>query len=406
MRNRLRQTTTFVLGAALIALVGCSRQADTAPAPPPAPQVLVTEALQRTTTVVGEFVGEVRAFRQVDVRPQVGGRVRDILFKPGQRVRRNDVLFVIDARPYEANLSEALAALADSEADLARARQDVARYEPLLPENAIPRATYDAAVATLKSARAAVDQRRAAVARVRLDVQNTRVPSPVQGQVGLQQVEVGGLAVDGQTVLVTVSTLDPMFVYFGIPEVDYLRFMRAGGSRQAAAAQARASPIELVLPDGSVYPQPGRYDFADPALDTATGTLSLRASFPNPDLLLRPGMNVRVRLPYEEIPDAVLVPQRAVTELLGRQFVTILGAGNRTEQRAVAAGDRVGEHWIIRSGLQPGERIVVEGMQKAPPGTVVAPTLATAEQLHPGARPAGAAAPGPATPAAPGSAGR
>lgn len=349
-------------------------------------------AEQRDAVIVGEFVGEVRAFRQVDVRPQVTGRVREIRFQPGQRVRLNQLLFVIDARTYEATLAEALGALADSEAALARARQDVARYEPLLPDNAIPRATYDAAIAAQRSAQAAVDQRRAAAARVRLDVQNAQVRSPVEGQIGLQQVEIGALAIDGQTVLATVSTLDPMVVYFNIPEADYIRFMRAGGSGGAAAEQARANPIRLVLPDATIYEETGRFDFAGRSLNSATGTLALRAKFPNPRSLLRPGMNVRVRLVYEEIADAVQVPQRAVIELLGKQFVTVVGADDKAEQRAVEAGDRVGEAWIIRSGLKPGERIIVEGMQKAPPGTTVAPTMVTGEQL----RAAAAAPAGPA----------
>jgi membrane fusion protein (multidrug efflux system) len=339
------------------------------------------QVIQQTATVTGELVGQVQAFREVALRPQVTGWVQKILFQAGQRVREREVLFVIDPRPYEANLGEALGAVADAQASLARAHQDVARYEPLLPDNAIPRATYDSAVATEKSARAALVQKKAAVDRVRLDLDNTKVRSPVSGQIGLQQVEVGALASAGQTVLATVSTLDPVFVYFSIPESDYIRFVRGSGSREAAAKTAAERPIQLTLPDGTAYPQQGTFDFAERAISTTTGTLTLRAKYPNPQALLRPGMNVRVRLVYDEVPNALLVPQRAVTELLGKQFVTVIGADNKAAQRPVSLGDRVGEMWIVKSGLKPGERIIVDGMQKAPPGTVVAATMITAAQL-------------------------
>ncbi len=409
MQNALLPTRA-VAACLIFGLVSsCSKQAA---APPPAPQaqVVATTVIQRTATVTGELVGEVSAFREVPLLPQVTGTVQKILFEPGQRVRQNDLLFVIDPRPYQASLAEARGAIADSEASLASARQDVARYEPLLPDNAIPRATYDAAVAKERSAQAALDQRRAAAQRAELDVKYTEVRSPVTGQIGLQQVEIGGLATAGQTVLATVSTLDPVYVTFSIPEADYVRFMRSHGTQAAAAAQARAATFQLILPDGSEYKHAGTFDFAAPSVSATTGTLALRARFPNPDNLLRPRMNVRVRLVLDEVPNALLIPQRAVTELLNKQFVTVIGAGNKAEQRAVTLGDRVGALWIVKSGLEPGERVVVEGMQKAPPGATVMPTMVTEAQLGepaasvPASSPgvAGANAPAGAPPSAPG----
>jgi membrane fusion protein, multidrug efflux system len=198
-------------------------------------------------------------------------------------------------------------------------------------------------------------------------------------------------------VLATVSTLDPVYVTFSIPEADYVRFMKGAGSQEAAAKQARANTFQLILPDGTVYDQPGTFDFVERAIST-TGTLGLRAKFANAKNLLRPGMNVRVRLVYDEVANALLVPQRAVTELLGKQFVTTIGAGNKTEQRAVTLGDRVGEMWIVKSGLAAGGHIVVDGIQKAPPGTTVAPTMITEAQLD---NPPAPAPPPAAPPAAP-----
>ena len=356
------------------------------------------EVIQRDSRVMGSLIGEVRAFRQVDLRPEVTGVVERMLFEPGQRVKLNEVLFVIDARPYESALNEALAAVADAQADRARAQQDVARYEPLLPHNAIPRATYDAAVATLKSTQALVKQRRAAAERARLDRSKTNVRSPVNGQIGIQQVEVGALASAGQTVLATVSTLDPVYVHFSVPEADYVRFVR-GRTRQAVAREARSNPIELILPDGKPYEHAGIFDFADRAVSPITGTLALRGRFPNPDNLLRPGMSVRLQVVYEEVPDAILVPQRAVSELLGKPFVSVVDEKNVAHQRPIATGDRVGELWIVTAGLKPGERIIVDGFQKAPDGTTVVPTMITEAQLDNTPPPSLPAAGNPAAPA-------
>jgi RND family efflux transporter MFP subunit len=366
--------------AAALALAACSKSA----APPPVlprPQVLVMQVIQRDAAATGELVGEVSAFREVPLRAQVTGIVQEIRFKPGQAVREHQVLFVIDPRPYQASLAQAQGAVADSEATLARARQDVARYEPLLPDNAIPRATYDAAVATEKSAQAALAQHRALADLAQIDIRNTQVRSPINGQIGLYQAEIGSLVSSGQTVLATVSTLDPVYVNFSITEADYVRFVRGNESAEAAWKQAKTSPFAILLPDGTSYEHRGTFDFVDRAVNTTTGTLAVRATFPNPDNLLRPGMNVRVHLTYGSVANALLVPQTAVTEILGREFVTVIDAADTAEQRPVTLGDRIGPLWIVKSGLKVGERVVVSGSQKTPSGTVVSPTVITESQL-------------------------
>lgn len=379
MHDLPRRRVVRLAFGAVLALAGCSKPAPAPPAPPAVP-VIAMQVIQRDTTVTGELVGQVNAFREVPLRPQTTGFVQKILFEPGQNVREGQLLFVIDPRPYEAALAQARAAVTDAQAALVRAKGDVARYEPLLPDNAIPRATYDAAVATAKSAEATLKEREAAAARAQLDLHNTEVRSPVTGQIGQQQVEVGGLATAGTTVLDTVSTLDPVYVNFSVPEAEYVRYVKSAGSQQAAAEQVRTNKFQLILPDGSLYDQPGTFDFIERAIST-TGTLAIRARFPNPQHLLRPGLNVRVRLVYEQVPNAILVPQRAVTELLGRQFVTVIDASDKTKQRPVTLGDRVGDLWIVRAGLSAGERIVVDGLTKAPAGTTVAPTMITEAQL-------------------------
>ena len=359
------------LCVATLILAAC-KEAPPPPAPM-APEVVVETLAGRTTPLTVDVVAEVKAYREVDIYSRVSGQLVKQAFKPGQKIKDGDLLFSIDPRAYDEAIIDAQAKLAEAEAVLARARQDVARYKPLLPDNAIPRQTYDQAVASEQQNAAVVKARRAGLERARLDRSYAEVRSPISGQIGLQKLEVGALATAGQTVLATVSTLDPVVAYFSIAEVDYLnlakRFMQ---ERKEGKGEAK-NPIELILADGSVYGETGEIDFADRALNAATGTLTLRAVFPNPSGLLRPGMNTRVRIVYEVAQDALLIPQKAVTELLGKQFVAVVGEGDKVEQRPITTGPRLGELWLVQGGLKAGERIVVEGVQKAQAGVVVKP---------------------------------
>ena len=354
-----------------LGLVACREQPK--PAAPDIPEVVVESLSGRTTPLTVEVVAEVKAYREVDIYSRISGQITKQAFKPGQKVKEGDPLFSIDPRAYDEAALDARAKLAEAEALLARTRQDVARYEPLLPDNAIPRQTYDQAVAAEQQNVAVVQARRAGLERARLDRSYADVRSPISGQIGLQKVEVGALASAGQTVLATVSTLDPVVAYFSIPEVEYLSLARRFLEDRKEGKREDKSPIELILADSSVYGEAGTIDFADRALSAATGTLTLRAVFPNPSGLLRPGMNTRVRIVHDVAQDALLIPQKAVTELLGKQFVAVVGDGNKVEQRPITTGARLGELWLVQSGLKAGERIVVEGVQKAQAGVVVKP---------------------------------
>ena len=359
-------TCPLLLGA-LLATGGCKETSK--PAPPPPPEVIVQTLAGQTTPLMVDLVAEVKAYREVDIYPRISGQLIRQSFKPGQKVKEGELLFSIDPRAYDEAIIDAQAKLAEAESVLARARQDVARYKPLLPDNAIPRQTYDQAVAYEQQNTAVAQARRAGLEKARLDRSYADVRSPISGQIGLQKIEVGALATAGQTVLATVSTLDPVVAYFSIPEVDYINFAK----RFQAQKRESKAPIELILADGSTYAQSGQLDFTDRALNPATGTLTLRAVFPNPDGLLRPGMNTRVRIVHEVAQNALLGPQKAVTELLGKQFASVVLAGDKIEQRPIRTGARIGELWLVEEGLKAGERIVVEGLQKARPGTVVKP---------------------------------
>ena len=363
-------TTLLITLLSASILSACNKQAAPQAAPPP--EVLIQTIAPQNTPLSIDIVSEIKAFREVELRPRVSGQIIRQAFQPGQKVKEGDLLFVIDPRAYDEAILDARAKLAEAEAILARARQDVSRYKPLLPDNAIPRQTYDQAVAFEQQNAAVVQARRASVEKARLDRSYAEVRSPVSGQIGLQKIEVGALASAGQSVLASVSTLDPVVVYFSIAETDYISFAR----RHLNAKSESAAPVELILADGSTYDKTGKIDFADRALNAATGTLTLRAVFPNPDKLLRPGMNARVRIVYETAQNAILIPQKAVTEMLGKQFATVVGADDKVEQRPIRSGARIGDLWLIEDGLKAGERVVVEGLQKARPGSVVKPVAA------------------------------
>ena len=341
---------------------------------PAAPEVKVIAVQTQSTQLSLEIVGEIRAYREVDLRARVTGNLIDILFKPGQRVTKGEPPFQIDPGPYQTALANAKAGLAQASASLVRVQQDVERYKPLLPDNAIPRQVYDQAVAQAAQEKAVVDSQRAAVERAQLDLDYTRVQSPLDGRIGLQKVEVGALITAGQTVLATVSTLDPVVVYFSVSENEYLEYMRRmQAENKVAQGKNPDIPVELVLSDGTVYKERGRIDYSDPSVNATTGTLTLRAVFANPAELLRAGMNCRVRVYYDQLDNAILVPQKAVTETLGQYFVTIIGDDNVAQMQNVKLAQRIGEMWLVTEGLSGGERIVVEGVQKARPGMVVNP---------------------------------
>lgn len=377
---------------AIFFVAGCKDNKPAAAAPPP--EVIVQTVNGRTTPLTVDLVSEIKAYQEVQISSRVSGQIMKQHFKGGQKVREGDLLFSIDPRAYDEAVLDAQAKLAEAQAVLARARQDVARYKPLLPDNAIPRQTYDQAVASEQQNASVVEARKASLEKARLDRSFADVRSPISGQIGLQMIEVGGLAAAGQTVLATVSTLDPVLAYFSIPEVDYLYFAK---KFQDSGRRAEDMAITLLLADGSTYKESGKFDFADRALNPTTGTLSLRAVFKNPDSFLRPGMNARVRITYDVAQNALLIPQKAVTELLGKQFANIVGSDNKVEQRPIRTGARIGDLWLIEEGLKPGDRVVVEGLQKAKPGTVVKPvdaaSVAPPAGMAPAASPAAATKP-------------
>jgi membrane fusion protein (multidrug efflux system) len=364
----------------LIAVGGCGREpAATASA---ALDVKVIEAAPRSTEIYRELVGEVRGSREVDIRSRVSGVLLGKHFADGSLVKEGDRLYTIDAREYRAQVATAEAQLASAQADLTRARQDVARYEPLLRENAISRQVYDTAVAAAAQAEARVEASRAGITEAKLGVEYADVRAPLTGRIGASMVFEGALITAGQTLLATVSSDDPAWVYFSVSEADLLAYERRQGSSDVADVDPATRNVRLQLSDGSVYPHPGRINFSDRALDPSTGTYRLRAEFPNSEHLLRPGLFARIRVVAEKRDNVIVVPDRAVQQQLGRYFVTVVAEGDKAELRPVTLGPRLGTSVVIDKGVSAGDRIVVEGIQKARPGTPLKVTVVTPAEFE------------------------
>ncbi|MGN6593560.1 MAG: efflux RND transporter periplasmic adaptor subunit [Terriglobales bacterium] len=371
--------------------------------PPPIPvEVATVEA--RTVTLTSDYVATLTGYVNANIQPQVGGYLSRQEYREGQPVKKDQVLFEIDPRPFQAVLDEAQGKLAQARGSLAQAHAQVAqaqaqlaaatlnvrRDEPEAAAHAIPQSQLDndtqarlaaaaavtAAQANVTADTAAVAAAQAAVEQAQLNLGFTRVRSLIDGVAGVAQVQIGNL-VSPQTVLTTVSQLDPIKAYFPIPDQDYLQSRRHTGGAVDLLTDP-AAHLQLLLPDGSLYARPGRVLFADRAVDPATGTIRLAATFPNPEGLLRPGQPARVRAVTRRVADALLVPQPAVTELQGSYRVAVVGAGNVVSLRPVQVGTTVGGEWIITSGLKAGERVVSSGADKVQDGTRVSPQPAAA----------------------------
>jgi membrane fusion protein (multidrug efflux system) len=416
----------MIMAAATIMIAGCGGKRETkvsASSPPPA--VIVADVGQRTVPIYSEFVGQTKAEETVELRARVEGILEKIYFKEGTSVKKGDLLFSIDKRPFEAALQSAKAVLAKAESDLAQAQQrtdvlqaqaqltdaqatfskteqDLARVVPLAKEKAVTELELDAATAANKSAKANVDakeanlknieasvnytiQRAAAevsaakarVIQAELDLSYCSIYSPLTGIIGFKQVDEGNLVGRGDaTLLATVSAADPLLVDFNLSEIEFLKLTE----REEVRGTAHSLKFELILSDDSVHPHAGSFRVIDRTVDPQTGTMKVECGFPNPNSYLRPGQFARVRVAVAERENAILVPQRAIQELQGAKTVLVVDAQNKASLRTITVGDRSDKYLIVLEGLNPGERVIVEGMQKVRPGSEVNPTTADAEQ--------------------------
>jgi RND family efflux transporter MFP subunit len=356
-------------------------------APGGSPDVEVTQVEQKDVPIFGEWVGTLDGFVNADVRAQVTGYLLRQGYQEGAFVRKGQLLFEIDPRPFQAaldqadgQLAQATAALANAEAVQGRTQLDVERYAPLAKEQAASQQDLDnsvqnnlAAKATVATAHAQIKTAEAAAETARINLDFTRLVAPIDGIAGQAQLQVGALVSPASGPVTSVSTVDPIKVYFTVSEPEYLDFHRRYPTEATLEAARKGLHLQLILADGTVYPREGTFYFADRQVDQSTGAIRIAGLFPNPGNILRPGGYGRVRAAIRVQKDALLVPQRAISQLQGSYQVAVVDAENKVSIRPVQVGNQVGHQWIVSEGLKPGERVVAEGVQKVRPGMQVKP---------------------------------
>ena len=381
--NRNQTLRRIALLAAPLAFLGCGK--SDAPKPRP-PDVEVVQVEQKDVPIWKEWIGILEGLVNAQIKPQVTGYLLRQTYKDGAFVKKDQLLFEIDPRTFQAALDQAKGQLANAEGQLAqykanqiKAQNDVNRYTPLAKEEAIAQQDLDTAIQTneaakaqVEAAKAQIEAAKAALASANLNLGFTRVLSLIDGIAGIAQAQIGDL-VGPSSLLTTVSTVDPIKIYFPVSEREYLDYVK-----EHPDEEKRHLDLQLILANGSVYPHPGRTTLVDRQVDVKTGTLRVQGVFPNPGNVLRPGEYARIRTVIATRKAALVVPQKAVSELQGNYQVAIVGNDNKVQIRPVKVGERIGTDWIIAEGLKPGERVVAEGLQKVRGGMAVNPKPVTA----------------------------
>ncbi len=387
--NRIVATGALAASCFTMLLNGCAQKAATqAAGPPPPPDVEVVTVVQKDVTTYGEWVSTLDGYVNANIQPQVSGYLLKQDYREGSLVQKDQILFEIDPRPFQATLDQAKGQLAQTrgqlaqgEAQLKLAQINVKRDTPLAQAHAIAQSQLDNDVQTqaaneavIKTNQASIQSAEANVEQAELNLGFTKVRSLISGIAGTAQTQIGNLVAQ-TTVLTTVSQVNPIKAFFPISEQEYLRFSAKGkpGAAVNFLQTSNSIPLQMTLNNGTVYPHPGRFVFADRQVNAQTGTIQVAAAFPNPGNLLRPGEFGRIRARTGVDQGALLVPQKCVTELQGRYQVAVVAPGNKISIRNVDVGDRMGSDWIIKTGLKPGERVVSEGLEKVRDGATVNP---------------------------------
>jgi membrane fusion protein (multidrug efflux system) len=361
------------------------------------PDVEVAQVEKKDVPIYAEWIGTLDGLVNADVRAQVTGYLLKQGYQEGAFVKQGQLLFQIDPRPFQAALDQAQGQLAQAQAALANAHAvqrrtelDVQRYTPLAEQQAASQQDLDnsvqnnlAAIATVETAKAQIKTYEAAVETAKINLDFTRLVAPIDGIAGQAQLQVGALVTPGSGVVTSVSTVNPIKVYFTVGEPQYLDWRRLFPTESSRLEADKGLRLQLILADGSTYPDEGKFYFADRQVDESTGAIRLAGLFANPNNVLRPGGYAKVRAVIRTQPGALLVPQRAVSELQGGYQVAVVGADNKVNVRTVTVGDRVDNRWIIAKGLNPGDRIVVEGVQRMRSGMRVNPKPFVAENQGP-----------------------
>ncbi len=365
---------TLPLVLVAVALAACDKGPP--PAPPPPPEVTVGPVVQQDVPIYQEVVGQTTGTQDVEIRARVEGYLQRVAFREGTIVNKGELLYVIDPQTFEAAISGAKADLATAQARLDKTNNDVARYTPLAKVQAVSQQELDNAISAQAAATAMVEAAKASVQKATLDLSYTRIMAPVSGLIGTSKVKEGALVGRGEnTLLSTISTIDPIKFRAGVAEAEYLR-IRQQLEKEAGSKNMTTVPVQLVLADGSTYAHEGRPEFAERNVDASTGTLMIQFSFPNPQGLLRTGQYGRARFVLETRTGALLVPQRAVQETQGQYSVAVVSGDGTVAFHSVKVGPKTDSSWVIEEGVKVGDRVVVEGLQRVRDGAKVTPVEA------------------------------
>ena len=378
-RRFARAILGLAAALATVALGACGK--EKAAPPPPPPVVQVAPAVQKDVPVYEEWIGTLDGFVNAEIRPQIEGYLLKQVYAEGALVHAGDTLFQIDSRDFQAAFDQAQGNVSQYQATLANAKTTVTRYTPLAAQKAISQQELDDARTRERTAQANLDSAQAALERAKLNLGWTKVTSPIDGIAGVAKSQVGDL-VNRLTVMTTVSQVDPIKVYFNPSEQEYLAWVGKYGPVEKslrASQKSEQGPLQLILADGSTFPHRGKPILVGREVDAKTGTIQLAGAFPNPGNVLRPGQYGKVRVAIDVKKGAVLVPQRAVAELQGSYQVAVVGSDNKVAMKVVKTGPIEGNMWVIEEGLKPGDKVVVEGIQRVRSGMTVVPQEGAAE---------------------------
>ncbi|WP_321401819.1 efflux RND transporter periplasmic adaptor subunit [Maridesulfovibrio sp.] len=364
----------FTLLSMSVLLCGCFGEDKKEQASTEAVPVKVIKITEHPFPVMGEYVAQIQALKTVEIKARVQGHIKERLFTEGQSVKEDQLLFVIDPRPYEEALKKAKAELASTKATLTKASKDYKRFKALFDQGAVSREEFDSKITDKQVLEADVSNAKAQVEQANLDLGFTRIKSPMNGIIGRTQVEPGTLVAAESTVLVTVSAVDPVYVNFSIPEKEYLVAIREIDAARKAGKQSKPTTLRIILADGDYYEHNGTFNMADRAVDSSTGTLGIRAEFPNPERILRDGQYAKVVAKLKDYPNALVVPTRAMLDIQGRKSLLTVANGTVVEKPITIdySDDR---NTVIKTGIESGTLIIADGVNKIRPGTAVTPQI-------------------------------
>ncbi len=361
----------------VIILASCKEKNENKLAPP---EIEVVEVIQQDVPLYREFVGQAFGLQDIPIRARVEGFLEQIAFEEGTRVTKGQLLYRIDAQPFQAEVAGQQSKVEEAKTYLVNAQNELARYEPLVKINAVSKSDYDAALASKEAAEASLQAAEANLEMARINLSYTRILSPIDGLIGKTNARVGEFVgrSPNPVILNTVSQIRTIRIQFFLPETSYLilaREMNMENLEDRPADAEQRAKVELILADGSLYDQIGEIDFIDRNIDAMTGSMLVQASFDNPDRILRPGMYTKVKILLFTAENALLVPQRCVMELQGQNSVYVVNAENIVQARQVKATEKLGDLWVIEEGLNPGDKVVIDALQKVASGLEVKPVL-------------------------------